>query len=272
MLEGMQLLDRTRFASTYGRGALIGMVHLRPLPGSPLARPLNETIDEACRDAEALARGGAAAVLVENFGDRPFYQQVPSETIAAMTRILAEIRRVTELPLGVNVLRNDPLAALAIAAATGVGFIRVNVLVGAVLTDQGIIQGEAARVQRERARLCPHVNVFADHMVKHAAPLADYDPVQLAKDLRIRGLADGLLVTGRETGHPADPARFQLIREAVPDAPLLAASGVAPGTAASLGGIDGAIVGSSLKQDGVLENRVDPDRVRRIADELRAAC
>lgn len=265
----METLGRSEFRRHYGARCLIGMVHLRPLPGSPLAEPLDRCIATALRDAEALALGGAAAIMVENFGDRPFFQRVPAETVASMTRVVTELVRNVDVPVGVNALRNDALAALAIASATGARFIRVNVLVGAMLTDQGIIEGDAAEVQRFRARLCPDVHVFADHMVKHAAPLAAYDPAQLAKDLRFRGMADAILVTGRETGSAADPGRFALVREATPDAPLLAASGVTSETAGSLRDIDGAIVGSSLKQDGILENPIDPERVKRLVAALR---
>lgn len=269
MLRSMHLLDRSTFFRIYGSRPLFGMVHLRALPGSPFAEPIDRVVAAALTDAEALAEGGAAAILVENFGDRPFHRQVGPATVAAMTRLITGIRGAVDIPVGVNVLRNDPLAALAIAAATGATFVRVNVLVGAMLTDQGIIEGDAAEVQRLRVRLCPDVHVFADHMVKHAAPLASYDPMQLAKDLRFRGLADAILVTGRETGHAADPDRFALIREATPDTPLLAASGMTEETAAALRDIDGAIVGSSLKKDGILDNPVDRDRVRRIVAALK---
>src|SRR6266542_325886 len=161
------------------------MVHLKPLPGAPLVGgSLDAVIDAALRDARAIASGGADGIIVENFGDRPFFAtRVPPETIAAMTRAIVEIAAAVRLPLGVNVLRNDARAALAIAAAVGASFIRVNVHTGAMVTDQGIIEGDAAETLRYRTRIAADVAIFADTHVKHATPLANVDVVQSAKDL-----------------------------------------------------------------------------------------
>lgn len=242
------------------------MVHLLPLPGSPLYRNLREVREAALRDAAALVEGGAAAIMIENFGDRPFFKRAPAETVAAMARIAGVIRDETSLPIGINVLRNDGASALAVAAATEAAFIRVNVLTGAMLTDQGLIEGDAAELQRERMRLAPHVAVFADHMVKHAAPIAPFDPVQSAKDLRLRGLADAVILSGKETGSAVDAAFSRSIREAI-DAPLLIGSGLAESNAAELREIfDGAIVGTSIKENGDVSAPVDAVRVRAIVD------
>ena len=133
-------------------------------------------------------------MLFETFGDRPFRKtEVDPETIAAMTRVLTEVQREAPLPFGVNMLRNDPIAALAVAAATGAAFIRVNVHTGAMVTDQGVIEGNAGETLRRRARIAPDVAIFADHLVKHASPLAPVDEVQSARDLRLRGLADAVV-------------------------------------------------------------------------------
>ena len=115
-----------------------------------------------------------AEVLVENFGDAPFVKDVAANvTIAAMTACAIAAREAApHVALGINVLRNDVGAALAIAAATGATFVRVNVLSGARLTDQGVIEGRAAEVMRLRAAIAPGVRVFADVDVKHSAPLA----------------------------------------------------------------------------------------------------
>ena len=197
---------------------IFGMIHLRPLPGAPLfAGSLDAVIDAALADG------------------------VPPETVAAMTRVIAEVTRELALPFGVNVLRNDASSALAIAAATGAAFIRVNVHTGAMLTDQGIIEGRAAETLRLRARLAPHVLVFADHRVKHAAPLADVDEEQAAKDLRQRGLADAVIVSGRETGAAPDAARFARVRAAV-DGPLLVGSGLSEANAGAFADVTAVLV------------------------------
>ncbi|HEX6158924.1 MAG TPA: BtpA/SgcQ family protein [Thermoanaerobaculia bacterium] len=264
------MLTRGTFASTFARRAVFGMIHLLPLPGAPLFVSIEEVLDAALRDARAISDGGADGLVFENFGDRPFTKgRVEAETVAAMTHIVSVVTRAVRVPFGVNVLRNDARSALAIAAATGAAFIRVNVHTGATLTDQGLIEGDAYATMRERARLAPGVHVFADHLVKHATPLGDVDPVQSAKDLRLRGLADALIVSGAETGAAADPSRLTLLRDAVGDAPLLLGSGLTVENAASFAGADGAIVGTSIKRGGRLDEPVDARRVERIVKAFR---
>jgi membrane complex biogenesis BtpA family protein len=261
------MFTRDAFTTRFGNKAVIGMVHLAALPGAPeYVGAIAAVLARALADAEALVEGGVDAIAVENFGDRPFRKnRVDAETIAAMTRIVAELARVVAVPFGVNVLRNDARAALAIAAATGAAFIRVNVHTGAVLADQGIIEGEAGETLRRRAAFAPDVLIFADHDVKHATPLAAIDPVQSAKDLRFRGLADVLVVSGCETGAATDPARCELLRQALPDTPIVIGSGLTAENASSYAIADGAIVGTSLKSGGV----VDRDRVRRVVGAFK---
>src|SRR5258708_18740714 len=210
------MLTRDAFVQRFGRRAVIGMLHLAPLPGAPLFEgSLEGVLVRALADVEALASGGVDAIAIENFGDRPFRKnRVEPETIAAMTRIITEIAHSVALPFGVNVLRNDAAAALAIAAATGATFIRVNVHTRAVLADQVIIEGEAAETLRRRAAIAPEVLIFADHDVKHATSLVPRDPIQSARDLRLRGLAVLLGVDERGTGAPTKPSPRELRRGA----------------------------------------------------------
>jgi membrane complex biogenesis BtpA family protein len=161
------------------------------------------------------------------------------------------------------VLRNDSIAALAVAVATGAAFIRVNVHTGAMVTDQGIIEGNAAETLRRRARMAPDVAIFADHLVKHASPLAPVDEVQSARDLRLRGLADAVVISGSETGVAPDFARLAKVRQSI-DAPILIGSGLTAENAVMLGDADGAIVGTALKRDGRVEAAVDAHRVERL--------
>jgi len=138
------------------RRALIGVVHLPALPGSPRhTLSLSAILAQAVADAQAYAQGGADALIVENFGDAPFARgRVASETVAAMALAVHAVRAQVRLPVGVNVLRNDARSALGICAATGAEFLRVNVLAGAAVTDQGIIEGEAYELLRARAPMC----------------------------------------------------------------------------------------------------------------------
>src|SRR5262249_15073629 len=154
-------------------------------------------IEFAVHDARAYERGGAHALFIENFGDVPFTKgHVGPETIAAMAAAGRAIREAVKLPVGFNVLRNDACAALALCAACGGSFIRVNVHTGAMLTDQGLIEGNAYETLRYRQRICPEAAIFADVHVKHAVPLGDWTIEDSARDTVERGLADALIISG----------------------------------------------------------------------------
>lgn len=247
---------------------LIGMVHLGPLPGSPAALPLPDTVATAVRDARALADAGFDALMIENFGDAPFYADtVPTITATAMTRAIGTIVDTVEIPVGVNVLRNDGVTALAVAAATGASFVRINVLSGTMFTDQGPIVGRAAEIARLKATIAPSVAILADVMVKHATPPAGLSLAQAAADLWERGGADGIVVSGDGTGRPTDPDHLDVVARAVPTAPLYVGSGATDDTVKSL--LDlcaGVIVGTATKRDGIATNPVDPDRARAIVE------
>jgi membrane complex biogenesis BtpA family protein len=196
--------------------SLIGVIHLPPLAGSPGAAreypavSLQKAGLRAVQEAEVLEKAGFEAIILENFGDLPFYRdQVPPETIASLSVIAAAVREFSRIPVGINVLRNDALAALAIASVTGCDFIRVNVLSGVAATDQGIIQGNAAALLRERDRLNSQVAILADVHVKHAKPLSSDDFESAFEDTVIRGMADGVIVTGKGTGKAVDPALLE---------------------------------------------------------------
>ena len=163
------------FPAAASHPIVLGMVHLLPLPGSPGYSPGGPAaIDAALADAEALVDGGVDGLIVENYGDAPFYPTaVPPETVANVAAVVLAIRQRFACPIGVNVLRNDGLAALAIAQATNANFIRVNVLASARVTDQGLIQGIAHELLRKRQALnSGQIQIFADVDVKHSAPLA----------------------------------------------------------------------------------------------------
>ena len=242
----------------------IGVIHLRPLPGSPRWQgSLDRIIAAAVADARAYERGGARALIIENFGDVPFTKSsVGAETVAAMAVAGRAVREASRLPIGFNVLRNDPRAALALCSAVGGSFIRVNVHTGAMLTDQGIIEGQACETLRYRRSLGLQAEIFADVHVKHASPLGN-QPIEIsARDTLERGLADALIVSGSGTGLATALSDVRAVRRACPQARLLIGSGVTVENVASLLPLaDGFIVGSSLKAAGKVSNAVDSKRV-----------
>lgn len=263
------------------RPLLIGMVHLPPLPGAPDWQPPVRGRGKppawaarAEEDARILADAGFDGVIVENFGDAPFYKtQVPPETTAALAVACAAVRAALPraVAVGVNVLRNDACAALGIAAAAGLDLVRVNVLAGAAVTDQGVIEGRAAEVLRTRAALCPQVAIVADLRVKHARPLVARPLVEEARELTGRAGADAVIVSGVATGAGVDAEALAAARGALGDHPLLVGSGA---TARSVAGLlahaDGVIVGTAIKRGGRTTARVDPKRAAAFVRAARA--
>ena len=262
---------RLRIGSN-GTKPVIGMVHLLPLPGSPLWQgSLQQVLERALADAGTYASVGFHALLLENYGDIPFTAgSVAPHTVAAMAWIMAHLTREVALPIGVNVLRNDWRSALALASACSGKFIRVNVHTGAMLTDQGIIAGNAHDCLRYRQALgAQAVGILADVWVKHAVALGHTgDLVACATDAARRGLADGLIVTGKRTGEAPAVEDLVKIKEALPDVPLLVGSGVrADNVQWFAPWIDGLIVGTSVKQEQITHYPVSPAR----AEQLMAA-
>ena len=274
---------------------VVGMVHLGPLPGAPkFDGDFDAVRDAALRDARRLESGGADALLVENFGDAPFYpDDVPKHVVASMTRVATEIRGEIDLPIGVNVLRNDAEAALSVAAAVDAHFVRVNVHSGARVTDQGIVEGQAHDTVRLRERLGADVAILADVDVKHSAPLArreaprrtsgeqtdprvadrPLDAEAVAEPIE-RGLADALVVSGAGTGHAVDATQLAAAvaarDEAGLDAPVFVGSGATPENVADLlEAADGVVVGTALKEGGETTNPVSEERVAALVAAAR---
>jgi membrane complex biogenesis BtpA family protein len=254
------------------RKAVIGMLHLPPLPGAPRWVPTStiaQITQTALKDADALADGGVHALMLENFGDVPFHPaRVPAHVVAHMTAVAAAVReRFPELPLGINVLRNDGQSALAIAAAVGAAFIRVNVLCGARVADQGVLQGIAHDLMRDRVALAAqNVKVMADVDVKHSAPLAAVGLEDEVEDTLKRGLADALIVSGTGTGKATDASHVQRVKAAAgAAAPVFVGSGASAQTIERyLPHADGFIIGTAFKRDGHATSPVDRQRVAQI--------
>ncbi len=245
---------------------LIGVAHLLPLPGSPgYGGSFDEVLTRAANDCRAYQEGGLEGVIIENFGDVPFSAgQVELVTVAAMTRAAVELRReFPEIHFGINVLRNDAEAALSIASIVGAEFIRVNVHVGAVVADQGIIEGRAYETLRLRRRLDSDVKILADIDVKHSAQIGDYDINVQAADALERGLADAIVVSGSRTGEAVDMEQLRQLRRKFPEAKIVIGSGASSGNVKLLlKYADSVIIGTSVKKDRRTAGPVDPVKLK----------
>ena len=260
---------------------LIGVIHLMALPGAPQGSlGLNAVLERAMADADTLVRGGIHHCIVENFWDSPFPADDSLPHVAAcMTRVAGKIRDELgdALQLGINVLRNDSISAMAVAVAAGVEFIRVNVHVGSTWTDQGLIQSRAHKLMQYRRSLdagglsegVRRVSIAADVMVKHGSPAGNASVVDVAKDAVFRGGADSLIVTGTGTGRPADMQQVHELKKSLPQVPIWVGSGV------NIENIDGwksaadaAIVGTYLHRDSDLRAPIDVQRVKALVGRL----
>lgn len=248
--------------------ALVGMIHLGALPGTPRAEPSFESVVErAVEEAKLYRAAGFTALAIENMHDRPYLARTAGpEIVAAMTVAGREVRREVPLPLGVQVLAGANRQALAVALAIGAAFVRVEAFVFAHVADEGLLEADAGTLLRYRRAIgAEHVKVFADVKKKHAshAITADLDAAETARAAEF-ALADGVIVTGAATGREADAAEVAAVSAAVP-LPVLVGSGIDPANLARYAAADGFIVGSAVKHGGLWSNALDPDRVAAVA-------
>ena len=254
----------------FGARALIGVVHCPPFPGTPRHGGRSvESIYETClTDARAYIDGGMNGLIVENHGDVPFLkpEDIGPETTGFLAVATDRIVRETGVPVGVNVLANAPIPALAVAAASGASFIRVNQWANAYVANEGFVEGRAGEALRYRASLhADGVKVFADSHVKHGshAVTADRSVAELTRDLAFFD-ADAVIATGQRTGDAATLEEIDEVGGAT-SLPLLVGSGVtADNVARILERVDGVIVASSLKRGGDRWNEVEIGRVREL--------
>lgn len=253
---------------------IIGVVHLLPLPTSARwGGNLNAVMDRAAREATALASGGVDGIIIENFFDAPFTNaQVDPAVVSAMTLIVHRLMNLVTLPIGINVLRNDARSGLAIAACVGAKFVRVNVLTGVMVTDQGTIEGQAHQLLRYRRELGSDVKILADVLVKHAQPLGSANLAVAVRETLERGLADGVILSGPATGSPPSLEDLKLATEAANGKPVFIGSGANWENIGTLmQAANGAIVSSSLKRRGDIEKPIDPIRVSQFVEAMRRA-
>jgi len=254
---------------------VIGMIHLWPLPGSPgyTGYGMGTILDHALRDAEALLEGGVDGLVVENMWDLPYYVSgdVQLEAVTAQAVAARKVKEMAGVPVGVNVIHNGWRAELSIAIAAGLDFMRVCILTGARLWDTGDLdRGCAADLLRKRKELdAEGIRLFADVDKKHSLPFPGLDLETHVEWTEFYG-ADALIVSGRMTGDAPPVDKVRRAREAATRPILMGSGTTAENVAEFLRYADGAIVGSSLKVDGVMENPVDVERVRRYMEVVKA--
>lgn len=251
---------------------VIGMAHLPPLPGAPLydaAQGMAGIREWVRRDLAALVEGGIDAVMFCNEGDRPYRLKAGPETVAAMAAVVGELAPHLTIPFGVDVLW-DPLAALAIAAATGASFVR-EVFTGTYPSDMGLWNTDCAEALRYRRALgIEHVKLLYNIQAEFAGRLDTRPVAAIAKSVVFSSLADAVCVSGPMTGQSVDLDDLRAAKQAVPATPVIANTGVRPDNIAAIFEIaDAAVVGTSLKVGGQTFNPVDAQRVRALMAAAR---
>jgi uncharacterized protein len=261
---------RERFQSAR---ALIGMIHLGALPGTPCSRESIEAIVErAVGEAHVYREAGFTAIAIENMHDRPYLRgAVGPEITAAVTVIGREVKRACALPLGIQVLAGANREALAAAHACGADFVRVEGFVFAHVADEGIIESCAGELLRYRRAIgAERVLVFADIKKKHSAHAITAD-VSLAETAHAAELflADGLVVTGPATGVETSPEDVAAVTAGAA-LPVFVGSGLTASNISRFTAAHGFIVGSSLKESGQWDRALDRDRVEAMVRAFRA--
>jgi len=247
--------------------ALIGVVHLQALPGTPANKSsVAEIASIAVEEAGLYRDAGFHGILIENTHDRPYLKSnVGPEIVAAMSVVGAEVRSAVDLPLGVQVLAGANTSAIAVALACGAGYVRVEGFLFAHIADEGLIEASAGPLLRYRRAIgADHIRVFADIKKKHSAHAitADVDIAETAKAAEFF-IVDGVIVSGLATGEPADPKEVASVADVV-SIPTLVGSGVTEENIGSFSSADALIVGSSIKQDGLWSNSIDKERARKL--------
>jgi membrane complex biogenesis BtpA family protein len=232
---------------------LIGVIHLPALPGYPDSAGLAAVVAHALAELAAYRVGGLDGVLVENEHDWPHRVEAARETVAVMTTVThALVAAADRFPVGVEILLNDPEASLAVAHASGAGFIRTDYFADEMSRpEHGVMRIAPAEVMAYRDRIgAQRVLILADIQVKYAQMLAPRTLGESAREACELG-ADAIVVTGTRTGEPPAPEDVLAAREGSGDCPVLVGSGLAPENARALLEVaDGAIVGTSLMRDG----------------------
>ncbi len=243
---------------------IFGVVHLKSLPGSPSNNlDLERIIELAQYDVDNLSKGGVQGIIIENFGDTPFVKDnISKRTLASFTKVVENLKIEDSIEVGINVLRNDGIAALSIAEATNSAFVRINVLNNTMYTDQGIIEGNSHEIMQFKKLLKYKINIYADVFVKHAVPPIGSKIENHTIELLERAGADVVIVTGDGTGKEIDLDDLQKVRNLVPDGKLAIGSGVnAENISLYKNLADILIVGTSFKEGNNVNNKVDINKV-----------
>lgn len=264
----------SRFKAVFGDlKPVIAMVHLGAMPGTPLydgKAGVEGILAGAARDLEALQAAGVDAVMFGNENDRPYELKVDAASTATMAFVIGRLRDRIRVPFGVNVLW-DPMATMALAAATGAAFVR-EIFTGTYASDMGVWAPDAGAARRYQARLgIGEVATLYNVSAEFAGSLDPRPLADRARSAVFSSVPDAVLVSGAITGEAAEMRDLEAVKKVLPQVPVLANTGVKHATVAEVFRVaDGCIVGSALKQGGDTWAAVDAERAKDFMDRVRA--
>jgi len=251
---------------------IIAMCHMLALPGDPgydAVKGLDWVLECARRDLHALQDGGVDAVMFSNEASLPYLTTVEPITYVTMARVIGELRREIRVPYGVNVLW-DPKASIDLAMATGALFVR-EIFTGIYASDFGMWNTNCGEVVRHQHAIhAEHVRLLFNIVPEAAVYLGQRDVAEIARSTVFNTKPDALCVSGLTAGVASSADTLRRVKEAVPDTPVLANTGVRPDNLREqLGVADGAITGTAFKRDGYIWNEVETKRVREFMSIAR---
>ena len=252
--------------------AVIAMCHLDPLPGDPYFDKeggMQKVIEHAKQDLLALQEGGVDGVMFSNEFSLPYLTDVKTETVASMARVIGELQPYITVPYGVNVLW-DPVKSLDLAVAVNAKFVR-EIFTGVYGSDFGLWNTNVgATIRHQRAIGAENVKLLLNIVPEAAAYLGDRDITSIAKSTVFNNRPDALCVSGLTAGVETDSAILKKVKETVKDTVVFANTGVRlSNVEEQLLIADGAIVGTTFKQEGRFENHVDVNRVKEFMDKVK---
>ena len=252
---------------------IIGMIHVQALPGTPRhTLSIDEIVLQATKEAKVLSSSGMQAIMLENMHDAPYLnREVGPEIVSSLTRIARAVREVTKLPLGIQILAGANKAALAVAQASNLQFIRSEGFVFGHMADEGLIQSDAGELMRYRKMIgAEQIQVFTDIKKKHSshaltADVSLEDTVEAAEFF----LSDGVIITGTHTGKAVNENELESVY-AASHLPVMVGSGVTPtGLAQIWDHADAFIVGSYFKREGNWKYDPEPERLELLLQARR---
>ncbi|MDR1929929.1 MAG: BtpA/SgcQ family protein [Treponema sp.] len=252
---------------------IIAMCHFQALPGDPgydIEGGMDKVVEAAKKELLNLQEGGIDGVMFSNEFSLPYLTKVRPETIAAMARIIGELKNLINIPYGVNALW-DPIASIDLAAATGASFIR-EIISGVYASDFGLWNTNAGEAARHRVNLGRRdLKLFFNIVPEAAVYLADRTIEDIARTTVFNNRPDALCVSGLTAGSETDTQILLRVKKIVPDTVVFSNTGCKlDNIEAQLAHADGAIVGTTFKFDGVFENPVDKKRVKAFMDKVKS--